>query len=449
MTEKIRQIIQHYKKNNLTKIKTDLLNLLSNAELKATAQALLALLFNEIYQEIPANIQPNQNYFLVIINGNVLNPGCESKKENILIYKNRIIATSSNIPDNIQVKADNTYIINAKGLIITPGLIDQHIHGGYECDFNKSSIEDMINLAKNLPQHGITSIVPTIMTASESIIKEQINKVKKAKEILPDNATRFLGIHLEGPYLSVKHKGIQPESEILPAVVENFKKIEDPEIKIVSYAPEEDKDFKLTRYLASKNIIPSAGHTSASAEIIKEASKLGLKQVTHLFNAMAPLHHRNPGIIGEALTNNNLYVEIIPDGLHLNPITIDIVLRTKPESKVIFISDSLPLNQANDDSIIFGNQQVFRKDNMAVNADGTLAGSLIFLNTAIKNLINWELADFSDCLRFTSLNAAENLNQKELGYIDKDKLADLVIWDTKKNYKINTTIINGQIAFKL
>ncbi|HBH18658.1 MAG TPA: N-acetylglucosamine-6-phosphate deacetylase, partial [Cyanobacteria bacterium UBA9579] len=350
--------------------------------------------------------------------------------------------------DNLETTAVNTYTIDAKDLVITPGLIDQHIHGGYGYDFNLSSVEDMIHLAQMLPRHGVTSIVPTIMTAAESVIKEQINRVKLAKKALPDNAARFLGIHLEGPYLSLKHKGIQPENDILPAVVENFKKIEDPEIKIVSYAPEEDKDFKLTRYLASKDIVPSAGHTSASAEIIEEASKLGLKQVTHLFNAMAPLHHRNPGVIGEALTNDNLYVEVIPDGLHLNPVTIDIILRTKPDSRVIFISDSLPLNHASTDSIVFGNQQVFRKENRAVNTDGTLAGSLIFLDTAIRNLINWQLGNLSRALRLTSLNSAENLGRADLGQIDRDKLADLVLWNIDNNYQVNTTIINGQIAFK-
>lgn len=443
MTEKATQLLKSLNYTDRSQLKAELIGLLT--EDKIYAQALLALLFGEVYGENTDSVY--DNYFLAIINGTVINPGTEAKKENILIYKDRIIATGSNLPDTFPEDVDNISVIDAKGLIITPGLIDQHIHGGYGCDFNQSSSKDMLNLANQLPRHGITAIVPTIMTAPKDVIKNQINKVKLAKEQLPENYTKFLGIHLEGPYLSQKYKGIQPEMDILPPAIEGFKKIEDPEIRIVSYAPELDQDFELTRYLAEKNIVPSAGHTSASAEEINEAVKNGLKQITHMFNAMAPLHHRNPGVIGAALTNDDLYVEVIPDGLHLNPVIIDLILRAKPQDKVIFISDSLPLNQHSEDSLIFGGQEIFRKDNRAVNADGTLAGSLIFLDRAVKNLQQWNLGGLTSSLRFTSLNIAENLGYSELGYIDRDKIADIVLWNTDN--KVNTTIINGKIAFKL
>lgn len=445
MTKKINQLIKKYKykKNSPAEIKTELTELLHCSESFRQAKVLLALLFGENHNINDENIP--QEYITAIINGTILNPGFKPEKRNLLIYKNKIIATNSNIPDSLPDK--DLRIINAEGLIITPGFVDQHIHGGYGCNFNNSSVEEIINLACQLPKHGITSILPTIMTAPEIEIKEQINKIKIAKKNLPENSTKFHGIHLEGPYLSGKYKGIQPESYILLPEIENFKIIEDPEIKIVTYAPELDKNFALTKYLSNKNIIASAGHSNASAENIKKAEEAGLKQITHLFNAMSPLHHRNPGILGEALTNNNLYVEVIADGLHLDPIIIDLVLRAKPCSRIIFISDSLPLNRADRDSVIFGGQKIFKKDNRAINADGTLAGSLIFLDSSVKNLHKWDLASFSDALKFTSQNIFQNIGLDNYGYIDRGKMADLVMWDMEKDYQVNTTIINGQIAF--
>ena len=227
-------------------------------------------------------INSNQDCFLAIINGYILNPnysvlkeGSDLRKEDILIYKDKIVAIGQDFQENLPADIGNICIIDAEGLTITPGLIDQHIHGGYGVDFNNADVEDIINLTENLPSHGITSILPTIMTAPESIIKEQINKVKTAKQNQPINSTKLLGIHLEGPYLCSKYKGIQPETEIIKPKVANFQKIEDSEIKIVSYAPELDEGFELTKYLASKNIIPSAGHSSASCEDAKNVSEHG------------------------------------------------------------------------------------------------------------------------------------------------------------------------------
>lgn len=382
---------------------------------------------------------------LLIINGQVQNPRKTIKKMNLLIYKDKIIAKSTLLPLKIP---SSIKVIDANKKIITPGLIDQHIHGGYGIDFNISSADEIIELSNKLAKHGITSIVPTVMTDKIDILKSQIAKIKEAKNKKPDNTVKFLGIHLEGPYLCSQFKGIHSEKDIITPSVDNFKKIETEDIKIVTYSPELDKDLKLTKYLIKKNIIPSIGHTNAEIELVKKAHKAGLKQVTHLFNAMTPLHHRTPGVIGEALTNDELYVEVIADGLHLHPTIIDLILRAKPDSRVILVSDSLPLNNADSNEIIFGGQKIYNKDGKAVNKDGTFAGSLVFLDTVLKNLIEWKLSDLSGFLKFASLNVANNLGFDDLGYIDKDKTADIVIWNKEgNNYTVDTTIINGKIAY--
>ena len=350
------------------------------------------------------------------------------------------------MPFELPNDADGLYIINAEGMIISPGLIDQHINGGYGCDFNVSEQEEIVKILKNLPKNGITSIIPTVMTASEDIIKRQIQVIKTVKENTIINGTRILGIHLEGPYLSQEYKGIQPESYIIKPDVESFKRIEDPEIKILSYAPELDEGFKLTRYLSDKGIIPSAGHSKASHLQIREAVNFGLKHLTHLFNAMTPLHHREPGIIGEGLVNDYLAVEIIADGVHLDPVIIELVLRIKPDSKVVFISDSLPLNSAECSCMDFGGQMVYKKENMAVNESGTMAGSLKFLDYSAEKLSDLRINGFSKFIRYSSQNIAQNIGRDDLGFIAGGMKADLVFWS--KEHKVLRTIISGKTVFK-
>jgi len=372
----------------------------------------------------------------IIKNGCVQNPDCPKIKANIAIHKNKIIDISASLEFEIAENFDVIEYIDAKELTITPGLIDQHIHGGYGIDFNTAKAEDIAYLTKELPKHGVTSLVATLMTDSEENIKRQIKEISTAMENQLADSAKIIGIHLEGPFLNPDFKGIHPDNHILEPNIENFKKFENENIKIVSYAPELDKNLEFTMYLAQKNIIPSAGHSKATHEELKTAINAGLKQVTHLFNAMPQLHHRNPGILGEALTNDKIYVEVIADNEHLHPIILDLILRTKPKSKIIFISDSLPLNQSIEDHIILGGQKIYRIKNQAVNETGTFAGSLSFLDENLRKNIN--KISFSDFLIFSSLNPAKNLGLHTKGFIEKGFDADLVLWD--EDFQVKQTI---------
>ncbi len=388
--------------------------------------------------------QNNDDIVLVFDNVKVQNPLMPALRKNVIILNGLIVAIDNDdhkLPDSIKAVCR----IDCSNFTLTPGLIDQHIHGGYGCDFNTANADDIIKLSQKLPAHGITTILPTIMTDSLSKIKDQINEIKKADSQKPSFSTKFQGVNLEGPFLSQEYKGIQSPKNILKPTIEDFKKIEDPFIKMVTYSPELDEGFELTKYLTSKNIIPSAGHTGASAENIHAAQKNGLKQTTHTFNAMPALHHRNPGVIGEALINDDIYTELITDCVHVHPIVLEIALRSKPIDKVIFVSDSLPLNEAEEDFMEFGSHEIFKAGTKAVNNEGVMAGSLMFLDQSFKVLKAHLNLDFSKFIKYASQNVAQNLGLNNIGYIKQGNIADLVLWNG--NHDVCMTLINGKVAY--
>ncbi len=377
----------------------------------------------------------------IIQNGFIQNPDSQKIKANIVLKKNKIIDIFESNECGLAKNIKNIDYIDAEGLTITPGLIDQHIHGGYGIDFNFANADEIIELTAKLTKHGITAFVATVMTDSEENIQRQIKEICTAMKKQPENSSKILGIHLEGPFINPEYKGIHPDNLILKPNINNFKKFECDEIKIVSYAPELDKNLELTKYLAKKNIIPSVGHSKATHEELKSALKAGLRQVTHLFNAMPSLHHRNPGILGEALVNDDIYTEVIADNQHLHPLIIDLIIKTKLKSRIIFISDSLPLNRNYREYIMFGGQRIYRKNNKAVSDNGVFAGSLSFLDDNLRKNIN--KISFSDFLTFASLNPAKNLGLNSKGLIKTGYDADLVLWD--ENFHVRKTFIKGII----
>jgi len=218
---------------------------------------------------------------ILIKNGIIQNPSEPEQKADILIQDGKVVdICSAGIPARKNIK-----IIDAEGCFVTPGLIDQHLHGGYGCNFNTAEVDDILNFLFNLPKHGVTSICPTIMTDSPEKIKKQIGKIKEAKTKAPAGAAKIIGINLEGPFLNPQFRGAHPENLCLKPTIENYKQFEDDLVKIITLAPELDEDFKLTKYLVDKGVIVSAGHSNASREVFLQAVNAGVSQITHIFNA--------------------------------------------------------------------------------------------------------------------------------------------------------------------
>lgn len=280
-------------------------------------------------------------------------------------------------------------------------LVEQHFHGCFGVDFSVCEAEDILVLAKKLLTHGIGGFYPTLVTDSIENIKRQIGRIKTAREqqLLEPNSesAEILGIHLEGIFINLDKKGIHDESLFLEPTIENYKLIEDDLIKIVTLAPELDKNSELSKYLTSKGVKVQAGHCVGG-------DLSNCTGVTHLFNAMAGINHREKSTSLSALNNDEIYAEIIADGIHLSDDILELVFKAKPEDKVILVSDSLPLAKSQLKEMEFAGETIFYDGKKATSEAGTIAGSTAVLDEIIKRLADNKPDNFEKFIKMASDN---------------------------------------------
>ena len=256
-------------------------------------------------------------------------------------------------------------------------LIEQHFHGAYGVDFNKAAVQDVLDLACEIKKEGVGGIFPTLVTDSTENIKRQIQVIKESAEKQKEGA-KILGVHLEGIFINEEKKGIHNQKHFLTPTIENFKLLEDDFIKIVTLAPELVKD-DLIQYLHSKDIKVQAGHCTGG-------NLTGCDGVTHTFNAMSGVSHRGKSTALSALISDNIYTEIIADGVHVSDDALKLLFKSKPQDKIILISDCLPCAHSNLKEFVFADEKVYFDGEKATSAQGTLAGSTKLLPDIIKIL---------------------------------------------------------------
>lgn len=256
-------------------------------------------------------------------------------------------------------------------------LIEQHFHGCFGIDFNTASVDDVLYLSKEIFKYGIGGIFPTLVTDTAENTKRAIAVIKEASKKQTSDMAKILGIHLEGIFLNHEKKGIHNPEHFMKLTPENYKLIEDDFIKIITLAPELDEG--LLDYLSGKNIKIQAGHC-------KGGDLTKCTGVTHLFNAMSGITHRGTSTALSALINDNIYTEIIADGIHVSDDALKLVFKNKPQDKIILISDSLPITKSNLKEMTFADEKVYYDGIKAASKDGTIAGSTALLPDIIKRL---------------------------------------------------------------
>ncbi|MCY8980299.1 N-acetylglucosamine-6-phosphate deacetylase [Bacillus halotolerans] len=339
-----------------------------------------------------------------------------------------------------------------KDAVLLPGMIDIHIHGGYGADTMDASFSALDAMSSRLPEEGTTSFLATTITQEHGQISQALVNARdwKSAEESSSLGAELIGIHLEGPFVSPKRAGAQPKEWIRPSDLALFKKWQQEAgglIKIVTLAPEEDQQFELIRYLKDESIIASMGHTDADSALLLEAFEAGASHMTHLYNAMSPFHHREPGVIGTALAHEGYVTELIADGIHSHPLAAKLAFLAKGRSKLILITDSMRAKGLKDGVYEFGGQSVTVKGKTALLSDGTLAGSILKMNEGARHMRAFTNCSWTDIANITSANAAKQLGIFDRkGSITEGKDADLVI--VSSECEVLLTVCRGNIAFK-
>lgn len=325
-------------------------------------------------------------------------------------------------------------ILNYENFYKSKLLVEQHFHGCFGVDFSTCKADDIIFLSKKLLTHGIGGFFPTLVTDSVENIKRQIEQIKIAKSLQEIRATgemsQILGIHLEGVFINPEKKGIHDEKLFLTPNIENYKLIEDDLIKIVTLAPELDEDGELRKYLTLKGVKVQAGHCTG-------ADLSGCHGVTHLFNAMKGIDHREKSTALSALLDDKIHTEIIADGVHLSDDILKLVFKSKPEDKIILVSDSLPLAGSDLKEIEFAGETIYFDGKKATSKKGTIAGSTAVLDEIVRKLAQKEPKNFQ---KFTKM-ASDNLYK----YHDIE-IEGCVYWD--EDFEIVAIEKNGIVLYK-
>ncbi len=336
--------------------------------------------------------------------------------------------------------------IDVKGKYISPGFIDMHIHGFDGFDTMDATEEAMQAISKGIARNGVTSFLPTTMSMPIENINRALDNIRKIKEKGVQGA-EILGVHVEGPFINKKFKGAQKKEYIIPFdydIINDHKDI----ISLITIAPELEGALDFIKKVKNEtNIVLSIGHSDATFEETLEGITCGISHITHLFNAMTGLHHRNPGVVGAAFTSN-VSCELIADEIHVHPGLFSMLLKVKGLDGIVLVTDCMSAGGKEDGEYELGGQKVFVKNKRAKLEDNTLAGSVLNLNNAVYNVYKHTDYSIPQLIQLVTLNPAKVLGLDSIkGSLDIGKDADITVFDEEIN--IAMTIGKGKILYEI
>lgn len=341
-------------------------------------------------------------------------------------------------------------VIDYGDAILAPGLIDIHIHGGAGHDVMECSSEGMAAIERLMARHGVTSYCPTTVTAPADQTLTALDKLALAVEegttrVNPDRA-QPLGIHLEGPFLSHARRGVHPPIDLKPVSTALFEKMWNSasgKISMLTIAPELDGALGLIALAAGRGVCVSIGHTNADLTQAVAGVRAGARHATHIFNAMRRMTHRDPGVLGELLTNEAVTADIIVDGLHVDPAVVDLFLRVKGMDRALLITDAISATGMPDGTYHLGSYEVRVRDGRC-ESYGKLAGSVLTMDVALRNVMKFARLTFQDSVRMATVNPARVLGlQDRKGILKPGADADVAVFSPRG--EVRSTIMRGQI----
>ncbi|MYL33934.1 N-acetylglucosamine-6-phosphate deacetylase [Pontibacillus yanchengensis] len=381
---------------------------------------------------------------MLLTNGTIYTEQGKRENGSIFIDNGKIASLNRN-----RATGEHQVIELPESYKIIPGFIDLHIHGAGGADMMDATPEALATISKRLAERGTTSFLATTMTQADENIEAAL---KNARTCIDHQTTgsEILGVHLEGPFISPGRAGAQPSEHIRKGSVDMFQRWQEAagnHIRLVTLAPEEDNDYALTSYLKETGVVASIGHSDATYEQVNEAVEKGITHATHLFNQMRGLHHREPGVVGATMLNKAIRAELITDGFHVSPAMIQLTYQQLGRERLMLITDAMRAQCMPEGKYDLGGQDVFVEGAMAKLSDGTLAGSILTLDQALKNTMIYTGCSLEDVIQMASYNPAKELGiQNKKGSIGVGKDADLVVLDD--NNEVYMTLCKGEVHYR-
>ena len=332
--------------------------------------------------------------------------------------------------------------------ILSPGLIDLHIHGGEGFnarDFNAGIAEPFL---KKLLASGVTGFLMTISTGRRELMRHGLEVTRQAMAMQKEGTlggARILGVHLEGPFLSTQRPGAMQMDAIIPSAVKTYEDFfagYEQIIKLISLAPEEEGAEELTAYLLQKGVCVQAGHTNATFEQAQRGFAFGIQSLCHTFNACRPIHHREPGVITAALLDPNVYCEAICDFEHLHPGALEMIYRLKGPKRMALISDSVATHGMPDGEYFMEGYHIVVKNGISRTIDGALDGGGAYLDGAVRNMISRGIPQ-EDVLHMASTTPAARMGMNTCGVIAVGMPAALTAW--REDYTVDFVVMGDTL----
>lgn len=372
----------------------------------------------------------------------------EEISDPLLVVEDGRIAELSSLSG--KTAALNARIVDFGDAVIAPGFLDIHIHGGAGLDVMRAAPSELPRLGKFLTTHGVTAYFPTTVAAPMDTTCAALEDLADAIDALqvapPDSVqARPRGIHLEGPFLSHKRRGVHPPENLLEPTIPIFDRLWQAargHVRMMTIAPEIPGAIEVIAEAARRGVCVSIGHSDAEMPIAQTAVKAGAHHATHTFNAMRPLDHRNPGIVGEVLSDDHTTADIIVDGIHVAPEVVKVFLHSKGRERTVLITDAISATGMPDGQYQLGPIQVDVKDGKAT-ANGSLAGSVLTMDRAVRNVTKFSEWSLLDAVRAATLNPARAVGlSKDCGALVAGARADFIVLNSAG--EVLKTIVGGQ-----
>ncbi|AEV94376.1 N-acetylglucosamine-6-phosphate deacetylase [Pediococcus claussenii] len=339
-------------------------------------------------------------------------------------------------------------IVDYQDKWIAPGLVDTHIHGLLNHDVMDNDADGINEMAKGLLKCGVTSWLPTTLTASSDQLKAVVTTIS-------DNITKFdgakiKGIHFEGPYYTEKHKGAQNPKYFENPSIEEFHKWQNAAhglINKISIAPERKGAVEFTNVISAEGVTVALGHSDATFEQAKNCVEAGATMFTHTFNGMSGLDHRKPGMVGAAMSLNDVTDELICDGHHVNPYVVKTLINAKTPEHIALVTDCMKAGMMPDGNYILGEFPVEVANGTArLKSNGSLAGSILLLKDAVKNVVDWNVVTAEKAIQMASANAADSVNVgNQCGRILPGRDADFIVLNNEM--QLEATYLDGNQVY--